>query len=83
MVRTYLTATYLVVFQHQKDISADDLNMNERRNMADNKQVYPNCWDLKSCSNCGHSCTVCGEILCKWHEAYTSPIWKCPWWVKK
>ena len=51
--------------------------------MADNKQVYPNCWDLKSCSNCGHSCTVCGEILCKWHEAYTSPIWKCPWWVKK
>ena len=30
MVRTYLTATYLVVFQRQKDISADDLNVNEK-----------------------------------------------------
>ena len=50
--------------------------------MADNKPVYPNCWDLKSCFNCGHSCTMCGEIFCKWHEAYISPIGKCPWWVK-
>lgn len=83
MVQTYLTATYLVVFQRQKDISADDLNMNERENMTDNKQVYPNCWDLKSCFNCDNSFTMCGNIFCKWHEAYVSPIEKCQWFVKK
>lgn len=82
MVRTYLTVIYLVVSQRQKDISADDLNMNERRNIMDNKPVYPNCWDLKLCFNCGHSCTMCGEILCTWHETYVSPTGKCPWWMK-
>ena len=70
MVQTYLTATYLVVFQRQKDISADDLNMNERENMTDNKQVYPNCWDLKSCFNYDNSCTMCGKFFCKWHGTY-------------
>ena len=82
MVQTYLTAIYLVVFQRQKDISADYLNMNERENMTENEQVYPNCWDLKSCFNYDNSCTMCGKFFCKWHEAYVSPIEKCPWWVK-
>ena len=82
MVQTYLTAIYLVVFQRQKDISADDLNMNERGNITDNKQVYNNCWCLKACFNCGNSCTMCDEIFCKLHEVYVIPIEKCPWWVK-
>lgn len=51
--------------------------------MADNKPVYPNCWDFKSCFNCDHSYTMCGELICRWHEAYVSPTGKCSWWVKK
>ena len=51
--------------------------------MADNKQAYPNCWDLRFCSNCEHSRITCGEILCRWHEAYVSPTGKRPWWEVK
>lgn len=37
----------------------------------------------KDCSTCDHSYTMCGELICRWHEAYVSPSGKCSWWVKK
>lgn len=48
-----------------------------------NKSVYPNSHDFKSCLNCDNSNTMCGELVCRWHESYVSPTGKCSWWVKK
>lgn len=48
-----------------------------------NKSVYSNFHDLKSCLNCDNSNTMCGELVCRWHESYVSPTGKCSWWVKK
>lgn len=37
----------------------------------------------KICYDCEHSHSMCGELICRWHEAYVSPTGKCSWWVKK
>ena len=51
--------------------------------IMNNKQMHPNCQDLRSCSNCDYSHTTCGELICRWHESYVNPTKKCSWWVKK
>ena len=49
----------------------------------DSNTTYSNSQDFKSCLNCDNSNTMCGELVCRWHESYVNPTGKCSWWVKK
>ena len=39
--------------------------------------------DSKCCSNCEHCSKICGMYLCRWHEAYVKPTYKCGWYCKR